>query len=584
MNTHSKNIVVGFLGMTKDFTGTNANRFKRWRPSLGVCGQEHFVVDEFILLHEQNNKKILDVLQQDILMISPNTQVIPYLIPTLKNPWDFEEMYTLLYDVITDLPIDNNANYYIHITTGTHVAQICWYLLIEANFISAKIIQASPPKKIFLTQPIKDSPVLDHAMLNVGSIDIVDLDLSKYSKIFQRFQEKKQNATHLLKSGIATKDAKFNRLIDEIEKVAMLAPVPLLIMGGTGTGKSQLASKIYELKQQNNQIKGKFIAVNCATLRGDMAMSALFGHAKGAFTGANAAREGLLQNAHQGLLFLDEIGELGLDEQAMLLKAIEEKSYYPVGSDSPVTSDFYLIAGTFKNLHEEVKKGTFREDLLARIHIWAFTLPSLKERPDDIAPNVEYELKRYQNEFQAAIRFEKEALNYYLEFAQSSEAIWRGNFRDLSASITRMGMMSDKGVITRACVDEEIVRLQWAWRPFIIQQDPLFEYNDSVRDVPMKNVNEIYEASKLNNNRNLRDTNEINWLALGIDIDQIDLFAKIQLELVIDICKSSKRISDAGRTLFSASRESRTSTNDGDRLRKYLAKYDLTFERIKEVL
>ena len=104
-------------------------------------------------------------------------------------------------------------------------------------------------------------------------------------------------------------------------------------------------------------------------------MSALFGHAKGAFTGAAAARDGLLRSADGGVLFLDEVGELGTDEQAMLLKAIEEKRFLPVGSDTEVGSDFQLIAGTNRDLKAAVAAGEFREDLLARIDLWTFRMP-----------------------------------------------------------------------------------------------------------------------------------------------------------------------------------------------------------------
>ncbi len=115
--------------------------------------------------------------------------------------------------------------------------------------------------------------------------------------------------------------------------------------------------------------------VNCATLRGDNAMSALFGHVKGAFTGAIQARGGLLKEAGGGILFLDEIAELGADEQAMLLKAIEEKRFFPYGSDHETESDFSLIAGTHRNLAQRVSEGLFREDLYARINMWTFALP-----------------------------------------------------------------------------------------------------------------------------------------------------------------------------------------------------------------
>ena len=130
----------------------------------------------------------------------------------------------------------------------------------------------------------------------------------------------------------------------------MRSASPILLLGPTGAGKSLLARRIYELKKSRRLVKGPFVEVNCATVRGDAAMSALFGHVKGAFTGAVRDRPGLLLSADDGVLFLDEIGELGLDEQAMLLRALEEKRFLPLGGDQEVSSDFQLIAGTNRDL------------------------------------------------------------------------------------------------------------------------------------------------------------------------------------------------------------------------------------------
>src|SRR5262245_63661732 len=124
-------------------------------------------------------------------------------------------------------------------------------------------------------------------------------------------------------------------------------------------------------------------------------MSTLFGHVKGAFTGALKDRPGLLRAASGGVLFLDEIGEMGVDEQTMLLRALEEKTFFPLGGDREVKSDFQLIAGTNRDLAVMVSEGRFREDLLARINLWTFRMPGLRERAEDIEPNLEYELSEY---------------------------------------------------------------------------------------------------------------------------------------------------------------------------------------------
>ncbi len=288
------------------------------------------------------------------------------------------------------------------------------------------------------------------------------------TKIATRFAQEQTESLSFLKSGIETQNAAFNTLIEQIERVAIHSKSPLLLMGPTGAGKSQLARRIYELKKARRQgeLDALFVEVNCATIRGDAAMSALFGHVKGAFTGALASRPGLLRAAHGGVLLLDEVGELGLDEQAMLLRALEEKRFLPVGSDVEIKSDFQLIAGTNKDLALAVEAREFRDDLLARINLWTFTLPALKDRKEDIEPNLAYELQEYARLHGNNVTFNKEARDRFLAFATSAPATWRRNFRDLNAAINRMATLSGGAGsrITVEVVEQEIRHLTESWR------------------------------------------------------------------------------------------------------------------------
>ncbi len=274
-------------------------------------------------------------------------------------------MYAAFLDFATHYPFDtDNEEYLVHITTGTHVAQICWFLLTEARYLPASLLQTGPAAKGSSDEAIA-----------AGVCSVIDLDLSRYATLTSRFQREQQQSVSFLKSGIDTRNTTFNQLIDQIERVALRSTAPILLTGPTGAGKSFLAKRIFQLRQSRHPVPGRLMAVNCATLRGDNAMSTLFGHVKGAFTGAQQARTGLLREADGGVLFLDEIAELGLDEQAMLLKAIEEKTFFPFGSDKEVHSDFQLIAGTHRNMQKWVDDGRFREDLYARINMWTFALP-----------------------------------------------------------------------------------------------------------------------------------------------------------------------------------------------------------------
>src|SRR6185503_17213673 len=200
-------------------------------------------------------------------------------------------------------------------------------------------------------------------------------------------------------------NASFNAIVERLDRVTVRSAAPILLLGPTGAGKSLMARRIYELKKTRRLMNGPFVEVNCATVRGDAAMSALFGHVKGAFTGAVRDRPGLLLSANDGVLFLDEVGELGVEEQAMLLRALEEKRFLPLGSDREVSSDFQLIAGTNRDLAEAVKTGRFRDDLLARINLWTFGIPGLADRREDIEPNLDYELEQFRRRAGTAVAF-----------------------------------------------------------------------------------------------------------------------------------------------------------------------------------
>ena len=534
-------VVIGFLGTQLD-SGKGAGRWEKWRPSVSLVQHEDVVIERLELLYTPPHRELAHQVRTDMATASPETTVNLVPLP-IADPWDFGEVYAQLYDWTQAYRFDTEREeYWTHITTGTHVAQICLFLLVESRRIPGVLVQTSPPKRQQMGDP--------------GSYTLIDLDLSRYDVIAQRFGAEQQDAVQFLKSGIATRNARFNTLIDEVERVAVRSRAPILFTGPTGAGKSHLARRMYELKKSRHQVEGEFVEVNCATLHGDGAASTLFGHKKGAFTGAAADRAGLLRTAHKGVLFLDEIGELGPDEQAMLLKAVEEKRFYPLGSDREVESDFQLVAGTNRDLRTEVAAGRFREDLFARINLWSYVLPGLAQRPEDIEPNVDHLQRRAGEELGRSVRFSNEARTVYLRYARSPDALWTGNFRDLSASVTRLATLAGSGRIGLPLVEAEIARLRWLWQPAhdarsgLAASTPGAVGRDDLADL-------------------------LGTEALGA----IDLFDQLQLAAVLQVCRQARTLSDAGRLLFQASRTQRTVVNDADRLRKYLARFGLDWER-----
>jgi transcriptional regulatory protein RtcR len=523
-------VVLGLLGVTLD-GGKAPNRWEAWRPSVALCQHEDFLVHRFELLHQKSHGSLAETVRDDLRTVSPETEVRLHEID-LRDAWDFEEVYGVLQDFARGYAFDpEREEYLLHITTGTHVSQICMFLLAEARYFPARLLQTAPPTR----------------SRGPGTYRVIDLDLSRYDAIARRFAREHDEGLSFLKAGIDTRNAAFNRLIERIEKVAIASRAPILFTGPTGAGKSRLARRVYDLKKQRRQVSGPFVEVNCATIRGDGAMSTLFGHKRGSFTGALQDRSGLLRAADAGILFLDEIGELGLDEQAMLLRAVEEKRFLPVGSDSEVESDFQLIAGTNRTLAEDVRTGRFRADLLARIDLWTFRLPGLAERREDIEPNLRYELEQLAARGGTNVTFNKEARQRFLAFAASPEAAWTANFRDLNAAVTRMATLAPGGRITVEVVDEEIARLREAWQE------------------PASGDDEILAA------------------VLGPErLAGLDLFDRIQLAQAIHICRTSRTLAEAGRKLFAVSRQKKKVANDADRIRKYLASFGLEWGAVRE--
>jgi transcriptional regulatory protein RtcR len=522
-----RTVAIGLLGPTLD-SGEGANRWQRWRPTVSLCQHEDLLIHRLELLHQTKYAPLYGRLAADVRSVSPETQVRSHAVE-MDDPWDFEQVFASLHAFARAYPFDpEREDYLVHITTGTHVAQICLFLLTESRHFPARLIQTSPELRNSAT----------------GMYSIIDLDLSRYDRIASRFAAEQREAASILKSGIETRNFAFNGLIDRIEHVAVRSKAPILLMGPTGAGKSQLAQQIYALKKERRQVAGSFVEVNCATLRGDQAMSTLFGHVKGAFTGAIQDRPGLLRKADGGVLFLDEIGELGLDEQAMLLRALEERRFLPMGGDREVTSDFQLLAGTNRDLARQVAAGRFREDLLARIDLWTFRLPPLVERREDIPPNVDYELERHARTSGTRTDFNREARERFLKFARSPEAAWTRNFRDLGGAVARMCTVAAGGRITTAVVDEEIARLRALW------QAP-------------------------------RTAAVLDGLLEAEALEDLDLFDRMQLEAVVVAVRDCHSLSDAGRKLFAQSRARKASANDADRLRKYLARFGLTWDQLR---
>ncbi len=247
--------------------------------------------------------------------------------------------------------------------------------------------------------------------------------------------------------GFLTKNPKILQMLKMLEVVAA-SPSTILIQGESGTGKEVLARHIHRISPRAHQ---PFVAINCAALPDGLLESELFGYEKGAFTGALARRCGKFELAHQGTLLLDEIGEMSLGLQAKLLRVLQEREVDRLGSRQPVQVDVRVIATTNRNLAQEVQAGRFREDVYYRLSVMPFTLPPLRERPEDIQLLVEHFVNRSRRVPHLSVgKVSDEAMAYL------KSRMWRGNVRELENVIERAILLAgDSPLQVEHCQVEE---------------------------------------------------------------------------------------------------------------------------------
>lgn len=225
--------------------------------------------------------------------------------------------------------------------------------------------------------------------------------------------------------------------------ISLVAPVDtltVLIRGASGTGKEYVARQVHALSERS---EAPFIAVDCGALPKELAASELFGHTKGAFTGAIEDKIGMFASANHGTLFLDEIGNLNIEVQMLLLRALQEKRYRPVGSKEEVKADIRLVAATNEDLEKAIAEGKFREDLFHRLNEFPLQVPLLAECPDDIIPLAEFMLKAANCELKKDVKgFDRETQKRLKAYS------WPGNIRELRIIVRRAVLLAKDNWIT----------------------------------------------------------------------------------------------------------------------------------------
>ena len=288
-------------------------------------------------------------------------------------------------------------------------------------------------------------------------------------------------------NNIVAKSEKMRKVLELVSRSAKTDST-IYLHGESGTGKELIAKAVHLSSDRSDQV---FVAINCAALPEPLLESELFGHEKGAFTGAIRKTPGLLTQANEGTFFLDEIGDMSLSIQAKLLRVLEEKKFYPVGAEKPVAVDIRLIVATNKDLDAEVKKGAFREDLFYRIHVIPIFLPPLRDRGEDIPPLVEHFIEKFNERTKKEIKgLAPQAMQRLMLYD------WPGNVRELEHVIEYAVAMTQTDVIT-----EDLILLRTKssaeepWRP-LKQAKGAFEKNYLIRLLELSGGN-VSQAARL---------------------------------------------------------------------------------------
>lgn len=308
-------------------------------------------------------------------------------------------------------------------------------------------------------------------------------------------------------ANIVARSEKMQRVLEVVSRIAKTDST-VFIHGESGTGKELIAKAIHLASER----KGKsFVAINCAALPETLLESELFGHEKGAFTGAVRSTRGLFTQAHEGTIFLDEVGDMPISIQAKLLRALQERQFYPIGGEKPVEVDVRVIVATKKELEDEVKKGLFREDLFYRIHVIPIHLPPLRERKEDISPLVGHFLKSFGQKLKKDVKgLTPQAMQQLILHN------WPGNVRELENTIEYAVAMTQQDTIT----DDLVLQTK------LDSQQP-----DSLK--PLKEARDAFEKNYLLNLLELTEGNisQAAKLAGKYRADFYDLLKKHDLKI-----------------------------------------------------
>lgn len=413
-----RKILVTFVGLRDPYPNNDQHRGPIFSLLLVQTFDELFLLCSSAALIERA-RDLEDELRTE--GIGTKVHAIDMPIADVISYQEIWQRLTFMLDSIDRTTPAKGNNWYFLLDSGTPQMKSCLFLAGRTGRYPVRLLQGIPPKYAQGAYKVRD--ITDHT----PSLPIrqVEEPVPKIRVVQKKLYEP---------GGIIATNRTMHDAIAKARKVGQYHE-PVLILGETGTGKTIIARTIHAASPRRDE---PFVELNCAAIPDNLGASMLFGHERGAFTGADRTRAGAFRSSDKGTLFLDEIGDLPLEVQIKLLKAIEEKTFHPVGSDKPVRVDVRIIAATNQDLQAQIREKKFRRDLYERLRVVEIRLPPLRERMEDLDPLVDHTLATWNREYDERKYFSEEARERLRHY------VWPGNIRELinairSAAATSIG-------------------------------------------------------------------------------------------------------------------------------------------------
>jgi DNA-binding NtrC family response regulator len=400
-------------------------------PILSLVSARDF--DRVVLFSTPTTADHTTATREALEQLQPELKV-RILDAALSDPTDYVAILRVLRRETTSLlekaPDDE---YFVSVASGTPQMHACWVLLTSSGELPAKILHVRPPKYV-----TKSAPMVSEVDLSAPEFPEVVASMCYEAAPASYGVEHVGLDAALAELGIVGEHPSY---VKALKMAAVVAEhdTPALIRGETGTGKELIARLIHRLSSRD---RDAFVPVNCGAISANLVESTLFGHKKGAFTGAVSDQAGKFEQADGGTLFLDEIGELPIDLQPRLLRVLEDGIIEPLGAKKSKKVDVRVVAATHRDLEAAIDSGDFREDLFYRLSVSTICLPPLRERRSDIPVLALSLLDKLNSTTRKKKRLSPDAL------ARLEEHRWRGNVRDLENALQRSMMMCTSEVLS----------------------------------------------------------------------------------------------------------------------------------------